>query len=246
MTLEYILLLSAIQGLTEYIPVSSSAHLALLPMLSGAEDQGLFIDVAAHVGSLMAVTWHYRGRVLELLKFRDRGLMTRLILATLPILTLGLFINSPRGVVVIAVCSIIFGILLWLADKYGKEGREVSLSTAFITGLAQVLALVPGVSRSGITVSAMRARGVGRTEALDFAFLMSMPAIAAAGGWEFLQAIRSPEVINWTAVGLVVATSAIFSLWAIRFMLRFARKFSFAGFAFYRVLLGVILLAFFA
>jgi undecaprenyl-diphosphatase len=172
--------------------------------------------------------------------------MMRLILSILPVLTLGLLITSPRGVAVIAVCSIVFGILLWLADKYGANGREVSPATALIAGLAQVVALVPGVSRSGITISAMRARGVERTEALNFAFLMSMPAIAAAGGWEFIQAVKSPEMVNWTAAGLVVAISAVFSLLAIRFMLKLVKKFSFVGFAIYRVLLGVILLAFYA
>ena len=245
MVLEYIVLLSAIQGFTEFLPVSSSAHLALLPTLLGQTDQGLFIDVAAHVGSLLAVMWHYRARVAELLTFKDKGLMTRLILSILPVLTLGLLIRSPRGVAVIAVCSIIFGIVLWLTDKYGANNKDVSLLTAFLAGLAQVAALVPGVSRSGITLSVMRAKGVPRTEALDFAFLMSMPAIAAAGGWELIQALKSPETIDWVAAGSVVAVSAVFSLLAIKFMLRFVRRFSFAGFAGYRIALGMILLAFY-
>jgi undecaprenyl-diphosphatase len=239
-------LLAAIQGFTEFLPVSSSAHLALLPAVVGAEDQGMFIDVAAHVGSLLAVMWHYRERVAKLLSFADKGLMARLILSILPVLALGLFITPPRGVAVIAVCSIVFGVILWAADKFGKQTKDVSLGTAFFAGLAQVAALVPGVSRSGITLSAMRARGVGRSEALDFAFLMSMPAIAAAGGWELIQALKSPEVINWGAAGTVVLVSSIFSLIAIRFMLRFVRRFSFAGFALYRIALGAILLAFYA
>ena len=242
---EYIVLLSAVQGFTEFLPISSSAHLALLPSLSGFEDQGLFIDVAAHVGSLLAVMWHYRARVAELLMFKDKGLMVRLILSIIPVLTLGLLIRSPRGVAVIAVCSIVFGIVLWLADKLGANNRDVSLSTAFMAGLAQVAALVPGVSRSGITISVMRARGVPRAEALDFAFLMSMPAIAAAGGWELIQALKGPETVDWLAAGSVVAISAVFSLLAIRFMFRFVRRFSFAGFAFYRIVLGMILLAFY-
>lgn len=246
MGLEYIVLLSALQGFTEFLPVSSSAHLALLPALSGVQDQGMFIDVAAHVGSLLAVMWHYREQVAELLMFRDKGLTTRLILSILPVLTLGLLITPPRGVAVIAVCSIVFGIILWLADKYGKQNKDVSLGTAFLAGLAQVAALVPGVSRSGITITTMRGSGVSRTEALDFAFLMSMPAIAAAGGWELIHALKSPEVVNWSEAGLVVAISGIFSLFAIRFMLGFVRRFSFAGFALYRVALGVILLAFYA
>jgi len=245
MVLEYIVLLSAIQGFTEFLPISSSAHLALLPALSGFADQGLFIDVAAHVGSLLAVMWHYRTRVAELLTFKDKGLMARLILSILPVLTLGLLISSPRGVAVIAVCSIVFGVLLWLADRYGASNKDISIPTAFMAGLAQVAALVPGVSRSGISISVMRARGVPRTEALDFAFLMSMPAIAAAGGWELIQAIKSLETVDWIAAGLVVAISAIFSLLAIRFMLKFVKRFSFAGFAIYRIALGVILLAFY-
>lgn len=245
MAIELIFFLAAIQGFTEFLPVSSSAHLALIPALTGAADQGLFIDVAAHVGSLLAVMWHYRARVAQLLTFRDRGLMAKLALSFLPVLALGVFISPPRGVAVIAINSIVFGIILWLADRYGKSGRNVSLSTAFVAGLAQVVALIPGVSRSGITISAMRARGIGRAEALDFAFLMSMPAIAAAGGWELIHAIKSPQAVNWGAAGLTMAISAVFSLMAIRFMLGFVRRFSFAGFSVYRVILGAALLLFF-
>jgi len=245
MTIEYTLLLAAIQGFTEYLPVSSSAHLALLPAVIGAEDQGLFIDVAAHVGSLFAVMWHYRARVFDLLLFKDMNLMGKLFLSFLPVLMFGLLITSPRGIPIIAVNLIIFGIILWAADRYGKSDKTVTPWTAFITGFAQLLALVPGVSRSGATISAMRARGVGRAEALDFAFLMSIPAIAAAGGWELLGALKNPEPINWMPVLLTVALSAIFSLLAIRFMLGFVRRFSFAPFAVYRILLGIILLVFY-
>ena len=245
MTTEYIILLSALQGFTEFLPVSSSAHLALLPTLSAMADQGRFIDVAAHVGSLLAVMWHYRVRVLRLMMFDDMKLMWRLLLSFLPVLALGLFIDPPRSVAVIAVNLIVFGVVLWVADKYGQVNRGITPLTALLAGFAQVLALVPGVSRSGISISAMRARGVERGAALDFAFLMSMPAIAAAGGWELLGAIKSPEVIDWAATGLTVATSCIFSLFAIRFMLEFVKKFSFAGFAAYRIILGAVLLAFY-
>lgn len=244
MTIGYLILLSAIQGLTEFLPVSSSAHLALLPALSNMTDQGRFMDVAAHVGSLLAVMWHYRVKVFSLLRFNDIALMWKLILSFLPVLAFGLFIPEIRGTEVIAVNLVLFGILLWVADKYGRSDKSVSNGTAFIVGFAQALALIPGISRSGITISAMRARGVERTAALDFAFLMSMPAIAAAGLWALLSALQSPEVTDWTAAFITMIMSCLFSLFAIRFMLGFVKRFSFGAFAVYRILLGIILLAF--
>ncbi|MCL2629235.1 MAG: undecaprenyl-diphosphate phosphatase [Alphaproteobacteria bacterium] len=245
LTLDYIMLLAAIQGFTEFLPVSSSAHLALLPSVLNVEDQGMFIDVAAHVGALLAVMWHYRARVAQILTFKDWSLTAKLAVSVVPVLALGLLINPPRGITIIAINSIVFGILLYAADRFGKSEREVSMRTAFIAGCAQVLALIPGVSRSGITVTAMRARGVSRKDALDFAFLMSMPAIGAAGCYELIKAVTSDEAINWAATAWTVGLSAIFSLLAIRFMLRFVRHFSFAAFAAYRVVLGIILLIFF-
>lgn len=239
---DYIMLLAAVQGFTEFLPVSSSAHLALLPQVTGGTDQGMFVDVAAHVGSLLAVMWHYRARVAQLLMFRDWGLTTKLALSFLPVLMLGMFIDPPRSIIFIAANSIIFGILLYLADKFGKNDRQVSNSTAFLAGCAQVVALIPGVSRSGITTTLMRARGVSRTAALDFAFLMSMPAIAAAGGYELLNAVSSGQTIDWAATGLTILFSATFSLLAIRLMLGFVRRWSFAPFAAYRIALGAALL----
>ncbi|MDR0319210.1 MAG: undecaprenyl-diphosphate phosphatase [Rickettsiales bacterium] len=245
LSLDYLMLLAALQGFTEFLPVSSSAHLALLPSFLNAEDQGMFIDIAAHVGSLLAVIWHYRARVLEILSFKNWSLTAKLAVSFAPVLALGLLIDPPRGVAIIAINSIVFGILLYAADRFGKSDKEVSLWTAFIAGLAQVVALIPGVSRSGITITAMRARGVSRKDALDFTFLMSMPAIAAAGGYELIKAIQSPEVMDWSAAGWTVLFSAIFSLIAIRFMLKFVQKFTFAWFSAYRIALGIILLAFF-
>ena len=245
MEYAYIILLSAIQGITEFLPVSSSAHLALLPSLSGMADQGGFIDVAAHVGSLLAVMWHYRDRVVQLILIKDKKLLRRLIISFLPVLAVGWLIDPPRGVLVIAVNLIIFGAVLWVADKYGRSDREVSPITALIAGAAQLAALVPGVSRSGITISAMRARGVKRTEALDFSFMMSMPAIAAAGGLTLIHAIGGSDPVDWGAAGLAMAASCVFSLGVIRLMLGSVKKFSFSGFAVYRIILGVILLAFY-
>jgi len=241
----YIILLSAIQGITEFLPVSSSAHLALLPTLSGMADQGGFIDVAAHVGSLLAVMWHYRTRVAQLILIKDKKLLRRLIISFLPVLALGWLIDSPRGVLIIAVNLIVFGAILWAADRYGRSDREVSPMTALIAGAAQLAALIPGVSRSGITISAMRARGVGRGDALDFSFMMSMPAIAAAGGLTLIHAVKSPDNVNWGAAGLAVVASCVFSLIVIRLMLKSVKRFSFSGFAIYRIILGAVLLAFY-
>ncbi|MDR1826482.1 MAG: undecaprenyl-diphosphate phosphatase [Rickettsiales bacterium] len=242
MTSEYLVLLSFIQGFAEFLPISSSAHLALIPALASVADQGRFIDVAAHVGSLLAVMWRYRRRVRALLTFEDMGLAWRLTLSFIPMLMLGLFIDPPRAPMIIAVNMIVFGALLWAADRFGKKDRDVSPGTAFLAGLAQVMALIPGVSRSGVTISMMRARGVDRPKALDFAFLMSMPAIAAAGAWELLGALRAAEAVDWTAAITTVASSFVFSLIAIKFMMHFVRRFSFLPFAIYRVALGIVIL----
>ena len=246
MSFVYILALGALQGLTEFLPVSSSAHLELLSAFSGVPEQGRFFAVAAHVGSLLAVLWHYRARVMEMLVLKDRPLALKLAVSFLPVLALGLVFDPPGGAMTIAWCSIVFGLLLWLADRFGRSDAPVGPLSAFLAGCAQVVALMPGVSRSGIVLTSLRVQGISREKAMDFAFLMSIPAIAAAGAYELLRALGAPGPVDWGASASAVAASFLFSLLAIRLMLAFVRRFPFSVFAAYRVALGVVLLVFVA
>ncbi|MDR1008784.1 MAG: undecaprenyl-diphosphate phosphatase [Rickettsiales bacterium] len=248
MPYEYLLVLSLVQGIAEFLPISSSAHLILLPQVAGVADQGLFVDVAAHVGSLFAVLLFYRARVWEMLCWRDRPLMSKLVISFIPIVIFGVAklligFDTPRSAVVAAWASIIFGILLWLCDRRAGGRSEVSRGEAALAGCAQALAAAaPGVSRSGIVLSSLRARGVARPAAVDFAFLMSIPAIAAAGAEALLEAHKAGEAIDWARTGFVVGTSFVFSLGAIRLMRGWVSRFSFGAFAIYRVVLGIAIL----
>ncbi|MCL2439858.1 MAG: undecaprenyl-diphosphate phosphatase [Alphaproteobacteria bacterium] len=250
MAYSYLLALCFIQGVAEFLPISSSAHLVLLPALSGMADQGDFIDVAAHFGSLLAVLVFYRRRVAEVLRLRDMELGYKIGLSFLPILLVGIFVmisgaRPPRAVSIVAWNSVIFGILLWLADRRAGVDGKVSYLNSLLAGIGQALAVIPGVSRSGIILTSLRAQGISRAAAVEFAFLMSIPAIAAATGEAMLSAHKSGLVVNWAETGFVVATSFLFSLVAIKFMTAWVARRSMAVFAGYRVALGVALLVWF-
>ena len=263
MPLLHLVLLALIQGLTEFIPVSSSAHLILpAQLVAGFEDQGTAIDVAAHVGSLGAVMIYFRREVaglvrgaLDLARGRvgpDRTLFIVLSAATVPFLVVAPALalsgaaDALRSVVVIAWASIVFGVVLWLADRAPTRLHRLPehLSPALAIGAAQCLALIPGTSRSGITITAARALGFDRTEAARFSMLMSIPAIGASGAYLALEASR--EAVAWGPVLLVAGLSLVSAYAAIGLFLRLTRTASFTPFVVYRVALGVVLLAFFA
>ena len=203
MTLFQLLLVAIIQGLTEFLPISSSGHLILLPTLTGGPDQGLAIDVAVHVGTLLAVVIYFRAEVLEATiglgrlargKVDTNGARTALLLiiATIPVLVAGLLFKvlgieeALRSVAVIGWTMLIFGIVLYWADKTGQEKlrtNDWNLRDAIWMGLAQTIALIPGTSRSGITITAARKLGYDRTSAATLSMLMSIPTILELQGW---------------------------------------------------------------
>ena len=259
--LIHLAVVAVVQGITEFLPVSSSGHLVLVPLFMQVSDQGLIIDVAVHVGTLgAAMLYFWRdvfamvGGLVQMMKGRrDPGanLAGLLVLGTIPVLAAGYVLNhyfpqGIRGLEVIGWTTLGFGLLLLIADQTGMTLRRIEhlrIGDVIIVGLVQTLALIPGTSRSGICMTAGRMRGMERREAARFAMLLGIPAIAGAGvlkGWELYKlgdAQLSAETL--LAGGLAFATALI----AIALMMSWLRRASFTVFGVYRLLLGGFLLA---
>lgn len=261
MSLFEAIVLGLVQGLTEFLPVSSSAHLALAPWLLGWTDPGLAFDVALHLGTLVAVAWYFRADWIELTQAAWRLARTRrvetaadrrvllLIAATIPAGVGGVLLKDYAETVfrhpaVMATTLILLGVILWYVDRVAGQTRGLEHLTArdaWLIGLAQVCALVPGVSRSGSTMTAGRALGLERGAAARFSFLMSFPIISAAVVLKLPEVIRDSGAIAPLAAGIVAA--AISSWLAITVLLRFVSRHSFGVFAAYRIVLGAVVFA---
>jgi undecaprenyl-diphosphatase len=261
MSLEQIIVLALIQGVTEFLPISSSGHLILVPTLTGWPDQGLLADVMAHMGSFLAVVVYFWRDCISLLKgsidllhgkSNPWGKLAMLILlGTIPAVVFGVildrtgFMDAARQMPqMVAWNAIIFGSLLYLCDRYGHSINRMSDMTlwpALIIGVAQAIAIIPGTSRSGITMTAGRALGFERPEAARFAFLLGIPAIAGAGMLKLGDAVSSGEVISLDVVLIAVLTFFV-ALGTITILMKLVRHVSFLPFALYRILLGVVLL----
>ena len=261
MTQEQIIVLALVQGITEFLPISSSGHLILVPVVMGWEDQGLLVDVMAHLGSLAAIAAYFwrdvaslLGGGLDLLRGRLTPAARMVLLiaaATVPAVVLGIvfkatgFIDAIRGPHIVAWNAILFALLMLLADRWGAQERtatDMTLWSAVGIGLAQALALIPGTSRSGITMTAARSLGFTRPEAARFSFLIGMPAIAGAGLLVLGEAIEAGEPISIDALA-VGGLTFLTSLAAIAFLMAVLRRYSLLPFVIYRIVLGVILLA---
>lgn len=260
MTLSYIILLSIIQGLTEFLPVSSSAHLALAPKFFGEQDQGQIIDAAMHLGTLAAALVYYRRDVIDiLLAFLKWGDKTRaearrlgifIGCATVPALVFGfamhcVYPDGIRNVWVITFTTLVFGVLMGVADKKGQEAKtlgDMRLRDALKIGFAQAVpAMFPGVSRSGITMTAARFMNFSRVESARFSFLLGMPATAAAALLSFYDLYKSPDH-GRLHEGLEAAGFCfIFGLGAIYFMIGWLKRFGLMPFVVYRIFLGMLL-----
>lgn len=260
MPLLTLVLVALIQGVTEFLPVSSSGHLILLPSLTGLEDQGQVIDVAAHVGTLVAVIIYFWADVklallgtLRLLrgKIDTKGafLALCLLVGTIPVIIFGLILkvtglaDTMRGIAVIGWTMLIFGIVLYWADQKGAETRtaeEWTLKHAVVMGLWQCLALIPGTSRSGITITGARQLGYKRTDAARLAMLMSIPTIIASAALLSLDVIGTPGVIG--DIAIVAVMSCIAALVALVLMMKLLQSVSYTPYVIYRVVLGLILL----
>jgi undecaprenyl-diphosphatase len=261
LTVWQAIILGVLQGLAEFLPISSSAHLALTPWILGWESPGLAFDVALHVGTLAAVLWFFRAQWATLARATSRIAITRriqseeeqrvlfLLIASIPGGLGGLLLAEYAETVfrtpaLIATTLIIMGIILWAVDRFSPQERSLShmrWTHALLFGLAQVLALVPGVSRSGSTMTAGRAMGFHRESAAVFAFLMSMPITAAAAVYEVPKAIAEGGMGAPILAGVVA--SALSGWLAISVLLRYVARHGFGVFAVYRIVLGLGVLA---
>jgi undecaprenyl-diphosphatase len=264
MELLDIVALALIQGITEFLPISSSGHLALWPILTGRPDQGVTMDVAVHLGTLVAVCLFFRreaGAVLTGLKHvltgemgsnEARGFLL-VCVATAPVVLAGLFlkvtgwVDALRALEVVGWATLLGGLLLWAADRFGlrlRSFRGWNLNDAHMMGLAQVLALIPGTSRSGITMTMARILGFDRTDAARLSMIMAMPVILAAGTLETYGVIREGNLAITAELGLGAVLSFLAALAALNVMMRmFSREWTMLPFVLYRLALGTVLLA---
>lgn len=264
MTLIQIITLALVQGFTEFLPISSSAHLILVPTITGWQDQGLAFDIAVHIGTLTAVVLYFKKELAAMavdwtvscIKREHVGesqLAWAVIIGTIPVCVAGLLISdyvdtTLRSPLVIATTTLGFGFLLLIADVQGKcERDEHSLNwrDIIIIGLAQAVALIPGTSRSGITMTAGLMLGLTRSAAARFSFLLSIPAILASGSYKSLQLIQSSIVVNWTEILLGVFLSGFIAYLCIHFFLSLLERIGMMPFVIYRFVLGIVLIVMF-
>lgn len=260
----HLILLGLLQGLTEFLPVSSSAHLILLPLITNWQDQGLALDVAAHFGTLIAVVLYFRKDINNIIAngvksvpWQDNNIEARLFwflgFATIPVLVAGFlghdFISEYfRDPLIIAFATILFGLLLWWSDAKGKQDRNdetLCLKDIIWIGLAQVLALIPGTSRSGITMTAALMLGLNRKAAARFSFLLSIPVIFLAGSYETFLLIRGGDRTDVISFAIVFIFSWFAALLTISFFLKFIEKTGMLPYVIYRLILGSVLFYFF-
>jgi len=255
-----IIVLALVQGLTEFLPISSSAHLILVPTITGWDDQGLAFDVAVHVGTLTAVALYFRKEIgvmflawLASLKGKhseDSRLAWGVLIGTIPVGIVGLLFkgyigDNLRTELVIAASTIIFGLLLWYADWSGKRNRDehtLSWKDIIIIGCAQAIALIPGTSRSGITITAGLMLGLTAQASARFSFLLSIPVIVLAGGVEtldYLEVANAGDMKDLIYGALISAFSAYL---CIHFFLMLLERIGMTPFVIYRLLLGTVLL----
>ena len=255
--------LAIIQGVTEFLPISSSAHLILPSQIFGWPDQGLAFDTAVHLGSLIAVVWFFRLDITRLWaalrqSFKVKQLTeegkfaVNLLIASLPILPVGFLLRFQieqylRSVEIIAATTALFAILLFVADKWGKKrihATELNWSQALLIGVSQCLALIPGTSRSGITMTAALLAGFSREGASKISFLISIPTIAAAGTLKIFDLFSSPYPVNWTLLVTGCFLSMVSAYLCIKFFMKLITRVGFLPFVIYRLLLAGLLMTF--
>lgn len=265
MDLIHGLVLGIVQGLTEFFPVSSSGHLILVPHLLGWEDQGLAFDTVLHLGTLCALLWAYRVELMDIVRRALSGkdvkerrmLIIRILAAAIPGLAVGALFESQietsfRGPGLVAFDLAFWGIILFIADRMASrrarstsDVNHMSWTQVLAVGFSQIIALLPGSSRSGVTMTAGLATGLDRKTAVDFSFLLSIPTIAAAGAYGMLKIVRDPSVLGTggalpLAVGFFAA--ALSGAWAIRFLRAYVAKHPLTVFVWYRLALAAVVL----
>lgn len=266
-----IIILSFIQGMTEFLPISSSGHLIIAPKLFGWHDQGLEMDVAVHMGTLLSVLVYFhrdllqmltqffqyilssgRGKRRDMSQFPQARLGLVIVLATIPAVICGFILKKMgddlfRHVWIVATTSIVFGIVLYIADRFSQRYSlaDIGFGRGFLIGCAQAMALIPGTSRSGICISMARFLGVNRPDGTRFAFLLSIPAILGAGVLTTLDAVKNGQNVLTDVFCVAIVASFVFGIMAIHFMIRYVSRHGLGVFTVYRIILGVILFLFF-
>ena len=255
------IVLAIVQGLSEFLPISSSGHLILVPSILGWPDQGLAFDVALHVGTLVALIGYFRVELLQMTRawfasLTGRGLTPDgrlawcVVIGTIPVGLVGIvfgdFIEQMlRNPLFVAAMLAGFGILMWLADRLASQRRDeytVGWRDTLLIGCAQALALMPGTSRSGVTMTMARALGLTRLGAARFSFLLAVPGIAMAGAWEFLKLLNAPgDGTDWTITGLGFGVSALTGYLCIHVLLKFITRIGLLPFALYRLALAALI-----
>ena len=257
-----VIFLAILQGLTEFLPISSSAHLLLPSLMLGWADQGLAFDVAVHVGTLAAVLFYYRSDLVRMAGAwlqsmsggavsEDSRLVWYLLAASIPVGLAGvmgsdLIEGNLRTLPVIATTTLVFGVLLAVADRVSAgpgEGRSLTLGLVVLIGLAQALAVIPGVSRSGITMTAAMCLGLDRQSSARFSFLVSIPVIGGAGLLQLLDLLGSATPVDWAALALGTVVSGITAYLCIAVFLRLLDRVGLMPFVYYRVGLAAVLYA---
>lgn len=261
MTLFEIIILAIIQGLTEFLPISSSAHLILPAEILGWRDQGLAFDVAVHVGSLLAVIIYFRKEIVDLtiawfshgfskVQTNESKLAWMVFVSTIPAATFGFLMKdwialNARTAIVIAITTIVFGLLLWYADVKAKQVKTVNnigLKEAIVIGLAQAIAIIPGTSRSGITMTAGLMMGLDRESCAKYSFLLSIPIILGAGLNATLDLAGAEHAVNWNELAYGAGFSFVAAYLCIFLFLSWISRIGMLPFVLYRLALGCVLL----
>ncbi|MFL2802888.1 MAG: undecaprenyl-diphosphate phosphatase [Paracoccaceae bacterium] len=257
----HIFFIAIIQGITEFLPISSSAHLIILPYLIKVSDQGVIIDISVHLGSLLALLIYFKKDSLILLKglmqffllkFQKKEffLFFKIIVATIPVSFIGIIFKIyhldiiVRSIEIIGWTMIVFGVLLYYADKFGKEKKtleNLSFRDAIIMGLFQALALIPGVSRSGVTITGFRIFGYSRYDAIKISLLMSIPTIILSGFFIYPEVLNENK-ISFFQVLIPFVISFFTAIIALNLMVKYIYIFRFTPYVIYRIVLGFILL----
>ncbi len=244
-----ILILSFIQGVTEFLPISSSSHLIIVSEYLSYENQSLSIDVSLHIGSFIAVLTYFHSDIINF--FKNYDLFIKILISSIPVMCIGFIlvefdlIKNLRNIKIIGWTTLIFGILLYISDKF-KLNKDINNNfryrDAILIGLYQVLSLIPGVSRSGITITAARFLGFKRFDAAKISFLLSIPTLGAVSIFGIKNILESSE-INISTLNLIsIFLSFLFSLITIKFFLKYIQRFSLKIFVIYRILLGILLI----
>jgi len=265
MNIFHSIILGIIQGLTEFLPISSSGHLAILPKIFGWQDQGLAFDVLLHLGTLLAVLIFFRKTWLKMIKSlifyknenyrKERKLILLMIIAIVPAVIIGILFNHSienrlRIPLVIAINLIFWSLILWISDWYAERNKnstkENSPAKSLIIGIFQMFSLLPGGSRSGLAITGGFLTGLKREEAVRFSFLISAPLIFGAGLVKGIDVLKNPSIAHFDWLGLCLGFLAAFlaGFLAIKLLSYLAKKNSFLPFVIYRIILGILILVF--